>query len=1197
MDAFKAALTSLGIVALAVSSMPDGADAQESLAVFRTVERLGRDWPRTLVTYEMEFEQGAAQGDSFYLVDGAGLRHACQLSHVNRYDDGSIKSARVSFFAELPSGGSYHYELKAGAGPAVANAPAAVEARGSLLLENGITGIRMPSKGKVTPAQPLLFGSSQVEMVKLYGTQAENGIAPGPFQGVRLHNNEWVGGSYFWASNPADAPKVTEYECTVTESGPLFTEAQIRYTFDNGGWYIFPARMIAGDPAVRIDEQFDMGIGNGHQWRVVTSLSRGWQAKGWKPDSTFWMTSEGRVPGNDEELDAKLAALDLPVKQYQNRSFGSRSFAYDQPYQKLFDLEVWNPWHSAVQYFAAVQSADLSKPRAEIPFIAIVPMHAGNWRGNHANGRTMVFAHQADDFNVHWQFMADGHPRSLLHTGEYDTDLPFSLVRRQWALVAGPLQYHEALFQFRKYEGYVNLDNYKEWILDWQADEEITYPRLVFGRDDVERLAETLDDHPGADVLKQHLYFNDDPARAENLFSALSGSNVWGGPRGQLYQALDAGGDAHMPWTSHYRHTQMANWAGNMDELLSSEHLASEQRNQLRAYLAGLCNVLSEPDVNPRGSMMHLGNPNMPMNRFFALTFAAALIPDHPRAKMNVAPLGTWSELISYFGASAPHLMQAAAVLERTGRLSDKTAELAALPARFTLQLMSPVDPRFGTRIIPNWGHEGSTIGTHWMVAAALMRNRNPQLATALTWAWDQLGRPMTEHHDAGFSPRVIMHADLLSTLRPNYVPAELRSTWLPGFGAVMRAHTGHPDETFLAYRQGYMVSHCDDNQGDFVLYSKGAPLVVMSIFAYPTHQHEPYIDLHRNFGWHSHVRCGSRAGRIGGWNASSHVHAFGFGDAADYVRGAKQQGDQNWTRQILFMKAARAGGPDYFIFRDSFTKAEPVWWTLRTSGTPEQIQPNANGFRYNSQFGQKLDVRFLQPTSMPLESREASRTGNLYHQAGINWRKAGSPTENEGTNAQVTETITFNSAGPAPAGTDIISVLSPLGKDETTPPKGTDYVFVSSEPINFSQGEIAFEGIAGAVRLRGNKVHLIVSEGPAKVSCSNLVLESAIPVQREFGVNETQTVTIPAPPRVGVYDVEDDGTRITGKMSGVSGGFHILTAPDWLDRLAVLVIDGQTYAPGTAGNQFIIPVLPGDHDFELRMLPQPPIWRNPLQW
>ena len=56
-----------------------------------------------------------------------------------------------------------------------------------------------------------------------------------------------------------------------------------------------------------------------------------------------------------------------------------------------------------------------------------------------------------------------------------------------------------------------------------------------------------------------------------------------------------------------------------MDELLSSERLSPEQRVRLRADLAALCYALSEPDVNPRGCMTHLGNPNMPINRFCGL--------------------------------------------------------------------------------------------------------------------------------------------------------------------------------------------------------------------------------------------------------------------------------------------------------------------------------------------------------------------------------------------------------------------------------------------------------------------------------------------------------------------------------------------------------------------------------------------------
>ena len=45
------------------------------------------------------------------------------------------------------------------------------------------------------------------------------------------------------------------------------------------------------------------------------------------------------------------------------------------------------------------------------------------------------------------------------------------------------------------------------------------------------------------------------------------------------------------------------------------------------------CYFMSDPDFNTRASMTHQGNPNMPINRFFALTFAAMVIPDHPMAR------------------------------------------------------------------------------------------------------------------------------------------------------------------------------------------------------------------------------------------------------------------------------------------------------------------------------------------------------------------------------------------------------------------------------------------------------------------------------------------------------------------------------------------------------------------------------------
>jgi len=82
----------------------------------------------------------------------------------------------------------------------------------------------------------------------------------------------------------------------------------------------------------------------------------------------------------------------------------------------------------------------------------------------------------------------------------------------------------------------------------------------------------------------------------------------------------------------------------------------------------------------------------------------------------------------------------------------------------------------------------------------------------------------------------------------------------------------------------------------------------------------------------------------------------------------------------------------------------------------------------------------------------------------------------------------------------------------------------------------------------------------------------------------------------VGPYDVTFGRDRITGRHTGL-GRFLYLTQPPGLDRLPMLVIDGQTHAPGTSGRTLIVPLMPGEHSFEIRPLPQPPIFRNWQAW
>ncbi|HOF89346.1 MAG TPA: hypothetical protein PLZ36_14775, partial [Armatimonadota bacterium] len=616
------------------------------------------------------------------------------------------------------------------------------------------------------------------------------------------------------------------------------------------------------------------------------------------------------------------------------------------------------------------------------------------------------------------------------------------------------------------------------------------------------------------------------------------------GPIWKIHNTLQ-GTDGY-PWFTHFLQGVDCGWTVDLRAKLADPHISAEEKGRIRSELAAFCEFIAEPDVNTRASMTHQGNPNMPINRFMALPFAAALIPDHPKAKrwmdvsdayvryklgMNVSPGGAWSELVTYYYASMPMLANGALVLHETGRLDDATRRLTLLPLDFTLQLISPPDPRVGARLVPGFGHEGAmtsighlTAGAHWLTASALEREHDPEKAAVYAWAWDQVGRPgekRTNPFDISFEKLTMPTCGPLAKLaKPEAIRRALRSAWLPGFGAVLRAHAGEEGETYLGYRQGYMASHSDANQGDFTLYAKGAPLVPLSLLGYAISNYPPYSQLYQEFGWHSRVRFGDMRD-WGGWPGGGPVSGIDrhfFSDSVDYLRGIGDYGPQRWTRQILFCKGQRAASPNYFVFRDSFSpldalatamvkpeisaparvgELQPTWWYLRTLGHTRQVAASAAGLTYSSEYGPKLDVRFLQPASVAITSREASSGAKTF--------------------AGTEETITVNAAGPLPAGQDVLVVLYPRGKDEAAPAyeslgdgaakittrESTDYIFVSRDGMTYQQGEIAFTGIAGAVRVYPHAVHLVVAEGAGAVSYQGYTLKAGKPATKVIPLAE----------------------------------------------------------------------------------------------
>ena len=313
----------------------------------------------------------------------------------------------------------------------------------------------------------------------------------------------------------------------------------------------------------------------------------------WRPDLVIWKSSQGRLKGRAPELEAKFEALGVNRGPMRDSSYGSAQLSYDQPQRKVCNLTAWYPWSRSADYVGLVDSSGLTPnaDRKTLPFVAVIPIHAGNWRSSQDTFAGMLFTRPEHRVELRWPLVVLPHPNSLLHTGECDPDLSFTFGRRQWVLMGGPPQYHEGVFDYYAHQGYVTLDDYKDWVLDWPVDPKVSYPRLVFNEADVARIKPTLSHHPAAEVLGKFLYFQDtpDPARQRQLVERLfadpasipQGERPMHSPAAQVYHNLHFGGDWLEPLMitrAIYRQTMMTQWSHDVDELFSAGNLAPEQR-------------------------------------------------------------------------------------------------------------------------------------------------------------------------------------------------------------------------------------------------------------------------------------------------------------------------------------------------------------------------------------------------------------------------------------------------------------------------------------------------------------------------------------------------------------------------------------------------------------------------------------------
>ena len=181
-----------------------------------------------------------------------------------------------------------------------------------------------------------------------------------------------------------------------------------------------------------------------------------------------------------------------------------------------------------------------------------------------------------------------------------------------------------------------------------------------------------------------------------------------------------------------------------------------------------------------------------------------------------------------------------------------------------------------------------------------------------------------------------------------------------------------------------------------------------------------------------------------------------------DYVRGTKRA----WTRQIAFVKDADPLGPNFFVFCDSLTPPSDAVWRLWL--TTARVALDGSTGRVEGKEDVDTEIIFIRPSRVELATETISRTSA----SGI------SPTGQQGPTT-TTQTAIRSSIRQGKGWTVVVfprlksqrparvTALAEGKGVKVETEAGTDFVFLSPERFSFRQGDVVFEGTAGAIQVR----------------------------------------------------------------------------------------------------------------------------------
>ncbi len=559
---------------------------------------------------------------------------------------------------------------------------------------------------------------------KYTAVKLNNGAAGNvsPILGVRTTSGKWTGGGTYDTKSAKPVSSQTE----LLEKGPVRLMARVTTTFDNGTTHVVTVGLWSGSHSIDVDETFDVGPADKYQFKKYANDKDelAWEWWSWYGDRegveethpnnwVFRLASDAYRPEQISYCGQASTDSDKGPVAGAPHVAGVAEYTLANGKQRRLEKYLaghtqWRP-DSVLWYLTSPTKDDGADA------VAVYTHSVRNWRNPNVlpTPRGITLRTGANDIRVISR--ADGKQLEL--------ECPIGLGRRSWAIrvstrkeMLDPVATSPTALDAERVQRCMGLDITRDWITDWAMKND--YPRLFIKPDEKAAYYARLKGQgigaPGntMDFFLRHQDQEnfDRDYEAINRQADLMIAGYWS--RGMDNTVGYPG------WMLGYWHAIIV--ANGVDNLCGSPLCTPAQARALKKKLAILTYALVSPDAwSDKQINYGWGSMNMPVARWGGRVVLASALSDHPLAKTWLKDAGRYFRMLleTEYAAdgthiSCPHYIGAASTsfyawiaMANSGLTEDmSTAPVLKKFARYYMQLMKPIDPRWGIRVLMNEG-------------------------------------------------------------------------------------------------------------------------------------------------------------------------------------------------------------------------------------------------------------------------------------------------------------------------------------------------------------------------------------------------------------------------------------------------------------------------------------------------------------